>query len=193
MPEVPDDFLKKGRIPALLKATKLMGRSPNLPKVVGMEGSITLAGHLVGVEQLMLWTIRQRDEVMKVVDICTKANIEYARALIDAGAEVIVPCDPTASPELMSPKDFASIAKPKLKELAHAIRINGAISVLHIFGGVQKIIKDMAETGFDALSIEEKVDIIAAKEAVGSRPALVGNISAAKTLLTGTPEQIKAE
>jgi [methyl-Co(III) methanol-specific corrinoid protein]:coenzyme M methyltransferase len=65
--------------------------------------------------------------------------------------------------------------------------------VLHICGGVQKIIKDMAETGFDALSIEEKVDVAAAKKVIGPRPTLVGNVSAARTLLSGTPEQVKEE
>jgi [methyl-Co(III) methanol-specific corrinoid protein]:coenzyme M methyltransferase len=124
--EVPSDFLERGRIPAVLKATELLRQYPDLPKIVGMEGPITLAGHLVGVEKLMISLIKQRDAVVKVVDICTKANIEYAKALLDAGAEVIVPCDPTASPEPMSPKDFGSIAKPKLKELANVITKKGA-------------------------------------------------------------------
>ncbi|MEN3052954.1 MAG: methylcobamide:CoM methyltransferase MtaA [Candidatus Methanosuratincola petrocarbonis] len=191
--ELPSDFLSKGRIPAVIKATELMKQHPDLPKIVGMEGPYTLAGHVVGIENLMRMMIRKRDFVVKIVDLCTKANIEYAKALLDAGAEVVVPCDPSASPELLSPKDFASIVKPKLKELAGAITKRGGIGVLHICGGVQKIIKDMAETGFDALSIEEKVDIASAKELVGSRPVLVGNISAAKVLLTGTPEQVKQE
>jgi len=190
---VPPDFLSRGRIPAVLKATELLRKHADLPKIVGIEGPITLAGHLVGVEKLMISLIRQRDAVVKVVDICTKANVEYAKALIDAGAEVIVPCDPTASPELMSPKDFGSIAKPKLRELAHVITKKGGIGVLHICGGVQKIIKDMAETGFDALSIEEKVDVAAAKKAIGPRPTLVGNVSAAKTLLLGTPDAVRAD
>lgn len=191
--EVPSDFLSKGRIPAVMKATELMKQYPDLPKMVGMEGPVTLAGHLVGIENLMRSMIRKRDFVVKIVDLCTKANIEYAKALLDAGAEVIVPCDPSASPELMSPKDFSSLVKPKLKELANVITKKGGIGVLHICGGVQKIIKDMAETGFDALSIEEKVDIAWAKEVIGSRPALVGNISAAKTLLLGTPDAVRAE
>jgi len=67
------------------------------------------------------------------------------------------------------------------------------LKVCRICGGVQKIIKDMAETGFDALSIEEKVDVAAAKKAIGSRPMLVGNVSAARTLLLGTPKQVKEE
>jgi len=190
---VPPDFLSRGRIPAVIKGTELLKQYPDLPKVVGIEGPLTLAGHLVGIEKLMLMTIKQRDAVVKVVDTCTKANIEYTKALIDAGAEVIAVCDPSASPELLSPRDFTSIVKPKLKELAHVITSKGAMGVLHICGGVLKIIKDMAETGFESLSIEEKVDVATAKAIIGAKPTLVGNVSAARTLFSGTPDAVKAE
>ncbi|MEN3017385.1 MAG: methylcobamide:CoM methyltransferase MtaA [Candidatus Methanosuratincola petrocarbonis] len=191
--EIPSDFLSRGRIPVVIRATELMKQYSELPKMVGMEGPYTLTGHIIGIERLLLMMIRQREDVIKAIDICTKANIEYAKALIDAGAEVIVVCDPSASPELMSPKDFSSMVKPKLREIASVINKKGAIGVLHICGGVQKIIKDMAETGFDALSIEEKVDIVTVKEAIGPKPTLVGNISAAKTLFLGSPEQVREE
>ncbi len=191
---LPQDYLGRGRIPTVIRATELLrSRYPDLPVMVGMEGPFTLAGHLVGIERFMLMTIRQRETVMNVVDTCTKASVEYARALIDAGADVIVPCDPSASPELMSPKDFSSMVKPKLQELAQAISKRGGIGVLHICGRVQRIMKDMAETGFDSLSIEEKVDLSAAKALIGPKPTLVGNVSAANTLFLGRPEQVREE
>jgi len=82
----------------------------------------------------MLMMIEQRDTVEKKMDICTKANIEYTKALIDAGAEIIVISDPIASPDLISPKDFSSIVKPELKKLSQSITSKGAIGVLHICG-----------------------------------------------------------
>ena len=84
--------------------------------------------------------------------------------------------------------------------------------VLHICGSTEPIIKDMAATGFDGLSIEEKVDITRAKEAikgggktirVGGRtmsmgggdkvPKIIGNISSSETLFRGSPDQVKEE
>ena len=190
---VPPDYLSRGRIPAVIKGTELLKQYPDLPKMVGIEGPLTLAGHLVGIEKLMLMTIKQRDAVVKVVDTCTKANIEFTKAILDAGAEVFVISDPSASPELMSPRDFASIVKPKLRELAHVVTNKGAIGVLHICGGVLKIIRDMAETEFESLSIEEKADVATAKATIGPKPTLVGNVSAARTLFSGTPDAVKAE
>ncbi|MCS7102965.1 MAG: MtaA/CmuA family methyltransferase [Candidatus Korarchaeum sp.] len=198
LPSIPDsltpDFLERGRIPSVIKGVEIMKKKyENLPKMVGFEAVMTLAGHLLGVEKMMMMTVKQRDAVIKTLDLCTKANIEYTKALIDAGADIIVPCDPTASPELISQRDFASLVKPKLKELADVIRNKGAISVLHICGKAQRILKDMAETGFDALSIEEKVDIREAKAMIGPKPPLVGNVSAARTLFMGTPQEVEAE
>ena len=191
---LPSDFLERGRIPVIIKAVEIMKRKyDDLPKVVGLEAVTTLAGHILGVENMLRMLVRNRSAVIKSLDLCLRANMEYVKALIDAGAEVIVPCDPTASPDVISPKDFESLVKPRLKELANVIIKRGAIGVLHICGKAQKIIKDMAETGFHALSVEEKVNIREAKTLIGPKPALVGNISSAKTLLMGTPAEVEEE
>jgi [methyl-Co(III) methanol-specific corrinoid protein]:coenzyme M methyltransferase len=191
---LPSDFLERGRVPVIIKAVELMKRKyEDLPKIVGLEAVTTLAGHILGVENMLKMLIRQRDVVVKALDLCVKANMEYAKALIDAGAEVIVPCDPTASPDVISPRDFATLIKPRLKELANVIRKKGAVGVLHICGRAQRIVKDMAETGFHALSVEEKVNIKEAKATIGPKPVLVGNVSSAKTLLMGTPAEVEEE
>ncbi len=191
----PDNFLGLNRIPIMLEATKILKRDhPELPIIVGMEGVFTLAGHLTGIENLLKWSIKSRDSISKILEITAHANIEYARALIDAGADVICVADPTASPELLSPRDFAFFIKPKLKEVSDSIRSKGALSALHICGNVTRIVKDMAETGFDGLSVEEKIDVAKARELIGSpRPALIGNVAAAKSMFTGKPEDVVLE
>jgi [methyl-Co(III) methanol-specific corrinoid protein]:coenzyme M methyltransferase len=51
----------------------------------------------------------------------------------------------------------------------------------------------MADCKFEGLSIEEKVkDVKAAKELVGDRATLVGNVSSPFTILSGTPDDVKA-
>jgi len=192
--EIPDNLLERGRIPAVLKATKLMSETyKDLPIIVGFEGPFTLTGHMIGVEEMMIKLVEDRAMVEKTLDLATEVCIEYTKALIDAGAEVIVPCDPDASPDLIDPRDFASLVKPSLKKLAGVIHSRGAVGVLHICGRAQKVLKDMAETGFDALSFEEKVNVAEAKQVIGDKPTLVGNVSSAKTLLSGTPEEVKEE
>ena len=189
----PTDFLSKGRVPAVIKGTQLLRqREKDLPAIVGTTGPFTIAGHLIGVEKYLLWSIKQHDNMVKVFDVTTDVSIEYAKALIDAGADVISVSEPNASPDLLSPKEFANTVKPRLTKLGNAISSKGAIGVLHICGTALKIIKDMSETGFTALSIEEKVDLAKAREIIGAKP-LVGNISAARTMFSGTPDMVKEE
>ena len=192
---MPDNFLSRNRIPAVIKATTILHKNyPDLPVIVGIEGAYTLAGHIMGIENLLKWSIRQRDNISKTMEFTTRTNIEYSKALIDAGADIICIADPTASPDLMSPKDFAFFVKPKLKEVSDSIKKKGALGVLHICGNVQKICKDMAETGFDGLSVEEKVDLVKARELIGApKPSLIGNVAAAKCIFSGTPDDVLQE
>jgi [methyl-Co(III) methanol-specific corrinoid protein]:coenzyme M methyltransferase len=51
----------------------------------------------------------------------------------------------------------------------------------------------MSSVGFDGISIEEAVDIPKAKESIEDECVIVGNISTSKTLLSGTPEDVKED
>jgi [methyl-Co(III) methanol-specific corrinoid protein]:coenzyme M methyltransferase len=190
--EIPEDFLERGRIPVVLEATKILKEKwgNTLPILAGFEGPMTLAGHLVGTEKLLIWMIKKRNEVKEILEKTTEANIIYANALLKAGADVLVPCDPTASPDMISPLDFREIAKPGLTELARSAK---GYHVLHICGKTKPIIKEMAETGAHGLSIEDKVDIRYAKEAAGNKARIIGNVSTSKTIFMGTPDEVKEE
>ena len=66
--------------------------------------------------------------------------------------------------------------------------------VLHICGNVNPILNYMADCGFEGLSVEEKVGSIKkAKEVLGDRARLVGNISSPFVLLPGPIDKIKEE
>ncbi len=192
---VPGDFLSRGRIPIVLKAAGLLRKDhPDLPAIVGIEGAATVAGHLLGIENILKWTIKKRDSVTKAFDVTGKANAEYVKAALDAGADIICYVEPVASPELLPPRDFIALIKPKLQEISSLISRKGAVGVLHICGNVRLILREMADSGFQGLSIEEKVDITTAREIIGGKkPAIVGNISPAKVLLRGKPDEIRQE
>ena len=208
---MPDDFLSKGRIPVVLEAIKKLKDKygDTLPIIVGITGPFTLTGHLLGVEKLVRYMRTRPNEVESALDEALDVSIEYANAIADAGPDIICVADPTSAPELIDPLQFKTMVKPRLEDLS--MQIN-TCKVLHICGSTEPIIKDMAATGFDGLSIEEKVDIARAKEAikgggktirVGGRtmsmgggdkvPKIIGNISSSETLFMGSPDQVKEE
>ncbi|WGI16876.1 methylcobamide:CoM methyltransferase MtaA [Methanonatronarchaeum sp. AMET-Sl] len=189
--ELPDDYLEKGRIPKIIEAVEIANEEvgDDVAIIVGFAGPTTLAAHLTSTETFMKWFLTNPEKVDHVLDPATQATIEYANALIDAGADILSVCDPVASPELLSPNMFKDKLGATLEEFANQ---TSSVNVLHICGDSTAIIDQMAATGFDAISIEEKVNVQEAKD-MANGTAIVGTVSTANTMLRGKPDEVKAE
>jgi [methyl-Co(III) methanol-specific corrinoid protein]:coenzyme M methyltransferase len=185
---VPKDIAHKGRAGIVLEAVKMckqrMGKE--FPIVVGTTGPLTIAGHLVGTENLLLWIVTDPDSVFKFIKAAAQVEKEYIKALDAAGADVIVMSDPSASTDMLSGEMFDEFAKPYIKDSFSGA--THAKNVLHICGDTTILLDHMIATGAHALSIEEKVQPEKAVELVNGRAALVGNIGVVRPLLQGTPE-----
>lgn len=190
---VPADILQRGRIPVVLEAIKIIREKvgPDVPIIGGMEGPVTVASDLVSVKSFMKWSLKKTDLFEQALDLATEAAIVYANALVEAGADVISVADPVASPDLMSPDSFKKFLKARLQKFSSSVN---SVTVLHICGNVNSILSDMADCGFEGLSVEEKIGSPKkAKEVIGDRARFVGNISSPFTLLPGPIDKIKAE
>jgi len=188
--KIPENLLETGRIPAVLKSIEIIEEeySDSVPIIAGFEGPTTLASDLIGAEKFLMSFIKKPDYVSNVIEASNEVCKEYAYALIEAGADVICVADPVASPELISPKMFDQYIFDSLKDLSSNLKTD---CVLHICGNVYRILESMSKSGFDALSIEEKInDITKAKEIVAGRSKLVGNIACATTIFSGTSNDV---
>lgn len=191
--EMPENLLDMGRIQAVLGAIKIIRErvGPDVPIIGGMEGPITLASDLASVKSFMKWSLKKPELLRQVMDFATDATIDYANSMILAGADVISVADPVASPDLMSPDSFKNELQPRLQRFSSNVN---TVTVLHICGNVSPILNYLADCGFEGLSVEEKVgNIKKAKEVLGDRARLVGNISSPFTLLPGPIDKIKEE
>jgi [methyl-Co(III) methanol-specific corrinoid protein]:coenzyme M methyltransferase len=191
--KMPENLLDMGRIRAVLDAIKIIRErvGPDVPIIGGMEGPVTLASDLASVKSFMKWSIKKPELLGQVLDFATEATVAYANSMVLAGADVISVADPVASPDLMSPDSFKNDLKSRLQRFSSEVN---SVTVLHICGNVGPILDYMADCGFEGLSVEEKVGSVKkAKEILGNRARLVGNISSPFTLLPGPIEKIKEE
>lgn len=204
--EVPEDLLERRRIPTLLETTEILKartggetgkvagkgeEEKEVPLIAGMEGPSTIFEHLVEVKNYLVWFITKPDYVTQFMDICTDICIEYANALFDHGADVLcMPDGGLVGSNMMPPESLDDFLKPCYKRFCREVK---GPKILHICGDVGGALHSLSECGFDAISIEEKVSIKAAKAAIGDRARVIGNIAPSSTLLFGTPEQVKAE
>ena len=107
-PVFPDDFLSRGRIPELLKAVRILKKEvgDEVPVVAGIIGPFTLAGSLIDTVPLLKASFKSPEKMRPWIELGEKAGTTLAKALIDAGADIISCEDMTASPELIAPKTY---------------------------------------------------------------------------------------
>ncbi len=185
-------FLKSGRAAIVQKAVTKMKAvyGAEYPVIAGNTGPFTLAGHLVGTENLVLYIMVDPPLVNKWVEAANVICKGYSQALADAGADVVQMSEPSASTDLLSPDMFDDYAG---KYVADSLApVKGATGVLHICGNTTDILNNMINTGVKALSIEEKVVPEEAVRIVNHRAALIGNVGVVNPLLQGTPEDVLA-
>ena len=159
---MPDDFANQGRLPVITESIEILKNEyPEVPVVVGMAGPFTLAGHLLGVEDLVKMLKTDSFVVEDVVEVALDAQTELVEAFNDVGVDVICVADPTSSPELLSPDDFFDFAQPALEDLSDAM---DADSIIHICGNSLPIMEGMLTSGHSGASFEEAVDVEEARK-----------------------------
>jgi len=191
-PEFPDDFLSRGRIPELLKAVRILKKEvgDEVPVVAGIIGPFTLAGSMIDTVPLLKASFKSPENMRPWIELGEKAGTTLAKALIDAGADIISCEDMTASPELIAPKTYFDY------ELEYQSKQFEAISVptlLHICGKVDSIVEWMSQTGASVLSLDPKSNPKIVREKCGPDIVLLGGLDVATTLFLHGPDEIKQE
>ncbi len=189
-PVFPDDFLSRGRIPELLKAVSIMKKELGDEVIIeaGIIGPFTIAGSLLDTVPLLKATFKAPEKIRPFLDIGEKAGTALAKALIDAGADIISCEDMTASPELIAPKTYKEFELGYQKKQFDAISVP---KILHICGNVDAIVEWMGETGADILSLEPKASARLAREKCGPDIILMGGVDTATTLFMKDAATVK--
>lgn len=190
--EIPDPH-KSGRLPIHMKMLTLLKDEvkDQVPLFAYTPGPFTLAGQLGGINPLMMATIQDPEYVHAITDITLQASLRYALANIEAGADVIITADPTASGSLISPTTFKTFAAPQITKIVSAVTKAGAKASLHICGKTTPILDQMAATGVKVLELDHLVNLTEAKQRIGEQAILMGNLDPAELLLSGTPNQVE--
>lgn len=192
--KIPDNFLEKGRMPVLFNAIDNIEENyPNVPLIIGIVGPFTLLGQLLGIENLLKQVKMNIFEVEDALTVVNDALIGFSKKLSSLKVDAICVCEPSCSSDLLNPDIFEKIVKPELEILANEISVK---SILHVCGNSNPIIPGMLSCGFDAISIEDVVDINYindVKKELNLSTLVCGNISTNKALLLGTPQEVMDE
>ena len=189
--DIPDDFLERTAPRALLDAINILHHEyGDRVAIVGkVMGPWTLSYHVAGTKNTLMSVRLNPDRLHGFMEVLKELTVEFAKAQIDAGADVIMLAD-HATGDLVSGETYRKFLLHVHQEVTKRI---GAPIVLHICGDTTDRLHHIAQAGFDCFHIDSKVDPFKAKEIVGNRISLMGNINNPSTLLFKTPEDVKRE
>ncbi|WP_054697115.1 uroporphyrinogen decarboxylase family protein [Syntrophomonas palmitatica] len=159
----------------------------------GIVGPFTLAAAIRGFENLLRDIYKNPQAVHDILAVVTENNLRYIDSACSLGLGTGIG-DPVASGSMISPEHFREFAKPYLKICIDRIRKwTGSGGRLHICGKTKNLWNDMVDCGASILSIDNIEDLEEAKQAVGDRVCLMGNVDPVKTIKEGTVADVHRE
>ena len=189
--KIPDP-LCGGRMHDAVNALKLMKERVGDEKAImgWVEGPCAEAADLRGINTLMLDFYDDPAFVRGLFDFTLEMALRYARAQVDAGADIVGIGDAAAS--LIGPKFYTEFVWPYEKKLVDGIHAMGAAARLHICGNTASIVEGMGRLGFEIVDLDYFTPVDAARRAMGPDQILLGNIDPVRDLRNANAKSVTA-
>ncbi|HNT74938.1 MAG TPA: uroporphyrinogen decarboxylase family protein [Anaerolineae bacterium] len=183
LPEAAD-----GRLPLILDVMRRMKAAVgDRTALYGLiTGPFTLASHLRGTE-IFMDMFDHPDFLRALLAFGRDVAQRMAALYIEAGMDVIAVVDPLVSQ--VSPRHFRQFLSAPFSDVFAAIRAQGAYSSFFVCGDATKNIEAMCHTGADSLSVDENIDLAAAKRITDAHNLTIGgNIPLTTRMLLGSQQ-----
>lgn len=181
-----------GKMPIYLEALQILKDKLGMNVPVGglVGGPLSVAAFVRGTDRLLRDLKKNAEQVHRLMQLVTDNSLRYIDAVLDLDCRISI-VDPVASNTMISAASFRKFAKPYLKQMVDRVRQRiGVGPMLHICGNTHRIWQDMVETGAGVLSLDNEVDMGAAKNSVGKDVCIMGNVDPVNVVSKGTREDI---
>ena len=188
---IPDP-LGGGRMHNGIKALALYKEKVAGEKMIEgwIEGPCAEAADLRGINTLMLDFYDDPKFVRDLFEFVLEMELRFAKAQIEAGADVIGVGDAAAS--LVGPEIYREFVWPYEKRMVDGIRAMGGKTRIHICGNTRRILKEIGSLNCDIVDLDSLAPMTEAREQMGKNQMLLGNANPVTVLRNGTPEVIHA-
>jgi uroporphyrinogen decarboxylase len=157
-------------------------------------GPFTTAARILGLEAMMSATIEDPEGLLHLLDFSTELIWAVTEPVLEHPdiLGMAIP-EPVASGDMISPQAFRRFVAPFLKKLVKRARERGKYSMIHICGNTSRILQDIVDIRPNCFSLDQKVHLRQAKEVLGGKVCVAGNVSPTGVFLNGRPEEVVAE
>jgi MtaA/CmuA family methyltransferase len=189
--KIPDP-LGGGRMHDRVKAAALFKEKVGGELLVEgwIEGPCAEAADLRGINTLMLDFYDDPAFVRDLFDFIVEMELEFAKAQVEAGVDLIGVGDAAAS--LIGPRLYNEFVWPYEQKLFDGLHAMGTRIRLHICGNIGRILEPIGRLGCDFVDVDYMVPLAQARQEMGPDQVLAGNLNPVAVLRNGTPESIRA-
>ncbi|HET7088815.1 MAG TPA: uroporphyrinogen decarboxylase family protein [Anaerolineae bacterium] len=187
---MPADIANTGRIPVVLEAIRILKREIGDAVAIGSWtlGPFTELGQVMDLEVLLKMSAKKPDVVKRHLSFMVDYLEKVLDLHVEAGADFVTVREMGATASILSPRMFKSLVLPALQDLFG--RIKSVPRVLHICGDTNPIVELMAESGADALSVDQ-MNRLNETRAKLPHVVLLGNYKPfGAPFCEGTPEEV---
>ena len=154
-----------------------------------VEGPCAMSADLRGVNALMLDFFDDPVFVRDLFEFTVAMELEFAKAQIAAGADLIGIGDAAAS--LIGPTLYKDFVQPFERMLVRSIQDAGARVRLHICGKTRKLYRGMAATGADIIDLDSMAPMGEARREIGENQVLLGNVDPVRVMRDSSADMVE--
>ena len=181
-----------GRMTDRVRAAALFKQRVGGEKLIEgwVEGPCAMAADLRGINNLMLDFYDDPEFVRRLFTFVVEMELRFGRALIEAGVDLMGIGDAAAS--LVGPDIYREFVWPFEQQLVNGLHAAGARTRLHICGNTTALMADMGRLGCHLVDVDFLVPLDHARQQVGPKQVLLGNLDPVRVLRNGTPDEVRA-
>jgi len=159
--------------------------------LVAARGPLCLASFLRGVTQFMMDLAEDPEGAHRLLDVATAAVIGWLEAQAETiGGEVGGFLLLDDIPGLLSRRMYLEFAQPYLQRICAAFP-EGWIKIYHNDANIRPFLPELAAAGFDVLNWSHNISLEEARQKLGEKICLMGNVAPLELGVRGTPGEVR--
>ena len=187
--------LKDGRMPYMISLVEKLKKrvGPDVPVIAWISQPFRTACMLHGEAELYRDLLKKPGDVLHLIERVYDSLLDYGKALIDAGADIICTSNPVANAECISKRAYAKFSHPFTERIFGDLKSYGnVLTWFHTCGRWNDRFDLVTEENVDVLHLD-KVDLAEFKASFSDKAVACGNLRTSEVLLHGSAEDARQE
>lgn len=181
---VPDPREAERCAERLRAIERIKEEAPEIPVIGWIEGALSDASSVHGVKETLVDFKKNEDFLEELFDFVREFDLEFARAQVEAGADIVGAGDSLASQ--VSDSDF----KKSMKYTREIFEEIDAPALYHVCGDTTHQLENLKSSGADIVDLDWQVDLEQARKEFGQEICIRGNINPS-LLVSKDPDEIE--